>query len=329
MIKINIPQQSLRHHQENYSKNVEKCLEMLMNSSTLGVNEKKYFKLLYDFHIHHDLLIARPCDLYDLINSEQKVIDDLFASDRPAQITNYLDKIFSYNAFTQNKKVVCVKNRITHTSSSYSWGAWRFLKDLNISVCPYCNADTIFSAIIVRNGEKKHIRSALDHFFPQSLYPFLSISLYNLIPACTRCNTNIKRSSELCYTEHIHPYDESFHDGIKFECIYESPNAFYGDKQGLKLKLQQLNHEISQKAANSGIFFSLEDVYNSLFIEEAAKIVYKKNACKNPAAIDNLKKILQISDNELECFLWGMKLDPKEINSTRLSKLLIDIVQRN
>jgi len=38
MIKINIPQQSLRHHQENYSKNVEKCLEMLMNSSTLGVN---------------------------------------------------------------------------------------------------------------------------------------------------------------------------------------------------------------------------------------------------------------------------------------------------
>ncbi|ALV92032.1 MULTISPECIES: hypothetical protein [Pantoea] len=57
-----------------------------------------------------------------------------------------------------------------------------------LSVCPYCNAEEI--PLIL--GAKKTHRPALDHFLPRSKYPFLGISIYNLIPAGNICNTSFK-----------------------------------------------------------------------------------------------------------------------------------------
>lgn len=57
-----------------------------------------------------------------------------------------------------------------------------------IKVCPYCNAEEI--PLIF--GLNKNHRPALDHFLPRSKYPFLGVSIYNLIPAGDICNTSFK-----------------------------------------------------------------------------------------------------------------------------------------
>ena len=47
----------------------------------------------------------------------------------------------------------------------------------------------------------------LDHFFPKSDYPYLSHSIFNLIPVCGVCNRR-KSNGDVSLSNHYHPYDE-------------------------------------------------------------------------------------------------------------------------
>jgi hypothetical protein len=60
------------------------------------------------------------------------------------------------------------------------------LENDRLCVCPACDESPFFT--FSRNA----IRSELDHYFPKSLYPHLSIHPYNLIPLCHGCNSWVK-----------------------------------------------------------------------------------------------------------------------------------------
>ena len=83
-------------------------------------------------------------------------------------------------------------------------------EDLNLTVCPYCNRDYING----RSGDNSGCQ--LDHFFCRSKYPFLAVSLYNLVPSCSVCN-NIKREN----VGLVSPFDDrfKFDKEIKFRYI--------------------------------------------------------------------------------------------------------------
>ena len=83
------------------------------------------------------------------------------------------------------------------------WNAYKLCKKINLSVCPYCNRQYIFT--IVRD-EKGVVRPQLDHFFVKSVYPYLSCSFFNLIPSCPFCNEG--KGDD--YRETIYPYLEEF-----------------------------------------------------------------------------------------------------------------------
>lgn len=72
-------------------------------------------------------------------------------------------------------------------------------KIINLKTCPYCNRIKL-----VCDPEKK-IRPEYDHYYPQSQYPYFSISFFNLIPCCHTCN-NLKR----VYGKLLYPYIEEF-----------------------------------------------------------------------------------------------------------------------
>lgn len=58
---------------------------------------------------------------------------------------------------------------------------------LNIKVCPYCNHNFTLYIDILGKTKKKGLFQ-FDHFYDKSDYPYLSMSLYNLIPSCSLCN---------------------------------------------------------------------------------------------------------------------------------------------
>lgn len=81
--------------------------------------------------------------------------------------------------------------------------AFEILEIIGANVCPYCNRQYTFTA---RKNEVR-TRPQFDHFYPQALYPYLAISIYNLIPSCASCNLGKRDSSP---KNILYPYEEDF-----------------------------------------------------------------------------------------------------------------------
>lgn len=82
-------------------------------------------------------------------------------------------------------------------------------RQLQVPVCPFCNR--IYTTTLFR----ENIRPAFDHFFPRSEYPYLAVSLFNLIPICDICNKAKSDHAEIYRKKQIiYPYDESFDDNM-------------------------------------------------------------------------------------------------------------------
>ena len=62
---------------------------------------------------------------------------------------------------------------------------------------------------------KRAITPDLDHFYPKSKYPFLAVTLSNLIPSCLFCNQRAKNATDF-YKTSIYPPNKIF-DDIKFD----------------------------------------------------------------------------------------------------------------
>lgn len=69
--------------------------------------------------------------------------------------------------------------------------AYWLLQQLHVDVCPFCNR--IYTSTVFRGS----VRASFDHFYPQSVYPYLAVSLFNLIPICDVCNKNKSDNAEV------------------------------------------------------------------------------------------------------------------------------------
>jgi hypothetical protein len=71
---------------------------------------------------------------------------------------------------------------------------------IDLNICPYCNNEDIETINIVG----AETRPDLDHYYPKSKFPFLALTLSNLIPAGNRCNQKYKRANAML--GYVHPY---------------------------------------------------------------------------------------------------------------------------
>ena len=96
-----------------------------------------------------------------------------------AEILKDLKNIFKYSTFSSNG----------FQSGNIQYSGNALVQKINLSTCPYCNRNTIYSI------KKQRRTFDLDHFYPQAKYPFFALSFYNLIPSCKICN-QIKLDSD-------------------------------------------------------------------------------------------------------------------------------------
>lgn len=86
---------------------------------------------------------------------------------------------------------------------------------LAVDVCPYCNRSLI-APIDDGNGKKTAI-GELDHYYCKSRYPYLAVSLYNLVPSCGICNGKSRKGEKDLYgTRFQNPYLLTDNDGMSF-----------------------------------------------------------------------------------------------------------------
>lgn len=168
----------------------------------------------------HKILIARPKELERMKNSLSvtyyKIFTDKIFSSRkhksksnkkrksnnltakPEYFKNIILQIFNYDHYRKNILI--------------ELGA-----KLNIKSCPYCNQHFTLNIIYSKepgSGKWNHLaKYQFDHFYDKSTYPFLSMSLYNLIPCCGVCNHS-KGTEEFDLI--LHPYYIEKTSEIKF-----------------------------------------------------------------------------------------------------------------
>jgi hypothetical protein len=110
-------------------------------------------------------------------------------------------RVFDYGKFTQ-------KNH-------GDWNAYKLCGSSTATLCPYCQQ--AFAFTLQRAVGSVGFRPTLDHFYSQSTYPFLGLSLFNLVPSCSTCNSSLKRNANFYETPHLHPFEDEETIGFDFD----------------------------------------------------------------------------------------------------------------
>lgn len=218
-------------------------------------------------------------------------------------------------------------------------GLW-LAKQLNIRSCLYCNAQstlTIDAKVNEATGEVSGSGKALfqfDHFFPKSIYPYLSLSFYNLVPSCASCNQG-KSSEPASLNTHFHPYyrdslDFNFQvsptsainsaiqgmrsfDDLVIQPPYENPNTL-SSMEEKHLKLYRLDHIYQEYKDLAGEIYAKAHIYNDSYREEILNLF-------NEASSNTL------TEEELNRLIVGNYIEDGELHKRSLSKFMKDIAK--
>ncbi len=157
-----------------------------------------------------DILIGKPDALEiwrnrwdDLLKKLTGGLDDSTLAKMKDEISSYKEELMS--AFGYEKERGAMLNRIAVM--------------INVKTCLYCNQQ--YTVVVGRkprkdggislSGSRAYLQ--FDHFFEKSDYPFLSMSLYNLIPSCAVCN---QKKSRTPYPLSLHPYLCDYSSSLTF-----------------------------------------------------------------------------------------------------------------
>lgn len=189
---------------------------------------------------------------------------------------------------------------------------------LNVKTCPYCNLHYTLSIRDFNAQSKKVLMAKMqfDHYFDKATYPFLSMSLYNLIPSCPICNQG---KSQRLLPLAFHPYYADIHKTFKFEVVDPLPLYVASNDDRVELKLvSQTRVDISSYDQTFHIK-ALYERHKDVVQEEFAKAYmnYYYGYAKN---------FDFISDKELKGrLIYGHYHDKKDINERPMTKFKQDL----
>ena len=191
------------------------------------------------------------------------------------------------------------------------YNAYKLVKDLNISTCPYCNRGTIYNL-----QKSKGRTSEIDHFYPKEKYPYFAISFYNLIPSCKVCN-KLKMENEVA----IHPYERGF-ENTNFKLKIKD-STFYHSVNGFDLEFKSEDKQIDKQIET----FKLNDLYQNH--KDIILELIQKEAIYNESYLDELltqyEGTLFKNREDLQRLISGGYVSDDEIGKRPLSKLVKDI----
>ncbi|MGG6229373.1 HNH endonuclease [Tenacibaculum sp. SDUM215027] len=218
------------------------------------------------------------------------------------------------------KRIKEIFNYKTFRSSDFCINHLRELGFQDRTPCPYCNFDEL--SIVTRNiGNNDLALLDLDHFIPQSKYPFLSLSLYNLIPSCHNCNSRFKGETLFLIDTHINPFDKSFDEHFRFKL--DTPFIY-----GMDINDFSFSYSIENGFPdNSIIDLNIIQRYDTAKKELLQKlnIIYKVTENKKDEFVslfgdDGTKELMQLAD---------FPVDSNEITSHKMGKIKRDIYLEN
>lgn len=371
MRRIAIPEEAIKRHQETLGANLMPFLKRLANGQSVSwcvtKNEKAqnkilsalknrrsvtYWEWVYSQFKNHEILIAEPARLALFARESANKFQVLGKREKEA-ILEVTARLFSYNSFREGKVLLSAKKESAyniqwfgpsagkrktkktreHEEEFKSWDGWgiaEFVRLLDVRYCPYCNAETVGAAHLFSSEYVPDI----DHILPKGVYPLLSLSLYNLVPACNRCNSRFKKEADMLEgwdgrgsLPDLHPYVHNIYKHIRFDYKPTSVSKMYLKpySKGPLTAVASKRFGVEQTRAEKHIgLYHLGEIYNDLYSNEINEFLWMASIC-SPDFLDAMSELCRIDKDEFERMICHTSLDPRDINHYRFAKLFCDL----
>ena len=309
MIKIHISDNMKNEYWKDMESRTTGLFKVLndANTKTLLRGKKEYLPLWFYFYDCKGEIKkenVKKILLADKSSMEKYI--DVFGKFTSQDSNELVEKVFRYDTFSTRK---C---------------AYDILEDIDANVCPYCNRQY---TVTLKN---RKARPQFDHYYPKSLYPYLALTLYNLIPSCGICN-QAKSSLDTRKEPILYPYEEEFGEKINFVINNKSVKAIYGlsDEFDVKIKIERpVSSSFKKKVCKQNKRLCLEELYN--MHKDYIKDIAKNHYINSDDRIDELiKKFPGIFDSrdEVTSTLYMNDIRHENWGKRPLAKLTSDVVK--
>ena len=316
----------VRTHHEYCITKVEKAWKKYLQDETKP-EIKQYLDCISQFvfseKAEDSVFIAPAEKLREFV----RVIEEKFfsrqlpLSDDFESINTTLRKVFNYKAFSQIPQ------------KGGTWYAGRLMTEAlkELKYCPYCNADMVYVLNIGRKGKTR--RCAFDHFYPEARYPFLGLSLYNLIPSCHRCNSLFKHDDHKELETSFHPYLDDLDTETQFILVrFPSRNDYSecrADNLTMQFRMKKTSSADPAQLDSYQKLFAIDIVYNSLYREKALQVLQLGHLL-NESYREKLVQLFSKAGLSVDPvrLILGMPLKREEINMHHVAKLKLDLLEQ-
>ncbi|HFU75447.1 MAG TPA: hypothetical protein ENK66_04300 [Arcobacter sp.] len=291
MVKINFNQELFHKHIEEISKSIN--------------------RLISDLTIPNECLehLSEPKEIENILKAntfQMKLYIEFFK-------TTYPDSLEDGKALNRILREEIFEKEYKNWGSRKRYGAYYFVKALGLNSCPYCNRNYTF--VVDSNNGK--LRPEIDHFYPKSIYPFLAMSFYNLIPSCSICNHT---KSDKVKEDLENPYDIEAND----YCFTYTPQSVeFSVVEKEKYNFDSFEIAINGNQSNIKLF-KLEELYKQ-HKDIVLELLIKK-AYYPQSYIEELSKF-GFSEDEIYRYLFSNYQQDEDLHKRPLSKLVRDISQ--
>ena len=215
--------------------------------------------------------------------------------------------------------------KFTNRKIGKSWA-----EKISVKICPYCNRNYIFTL------KDSGVRPQYDHFFPKSLYPYLALSMYNLIPCCAICNSAKHDvdtyDNSLSEENFIYPFRDSYGEQFSFKITNgDNINSWLGIAEEYNLTIvsdPRVSSQLIQKQSITAKKLNLLELYNKHgdFVRDIVRTSYVYDDEYFQSLVASYPNLFS-SISEVKNFVYLNYLDETEWDKRVLSKLTHDIVK--
>ena len=191
-----------------------------------------------------------------------------------------------------------------------------FQENIEVHTCYYCNID--FINTFKKNNETKNAFT-LDHVLEKADYPFLALSLYNLVPSCYVCNSKVKDSKISFDNSSPTNTNFDFDERVKFKSFISNPNFQIEKEEDFYIKLIENYSNKYDKYIDSLNLNNRYDYHKYKVLE----MIQKRREYPN-TRIKELSNLTNKTEEEVKQDLFGIYLS-KDLHKRPLSKLIKDI----
>lgn len=261
------------------------------------------------------------------------ILDNLKSKFKYKQDQDILEFVFDYPSYFHQ------------TEKNNNYFGLKLAKVLNINLCIYCNREYI-SAISNSKG-KKIISPAFDHFLSQKDYPYLAISLFNLIPSCYSCNSQLKLAEEFNLVDYLYPYDTSYENLAVFSVTLKKANLVskFTDEEIININDLNISIESASCIPEVKIFgntlltddhrkgnlklFQTDYIYNAIHKDSVLDIItqFRVHSKKDIESLKISYKFITC-ESDIYQFYFNNYLNEENFNKRPLARLSRDIVKQ-